>query len=129
MKDMYPSPAALEIERRQKDMFNPCFEKYSPERISEIVDEFQASLVKTDNMGSSKSEVNTAADYTEYWNRLRKDGANIVGLVSYLHDKICALEGDQHDQIVYIQNLNSEITEMKNYINDVNNGMAPRGRL
>ena len=93
---------------------------YPPERIAEVVDAFQALLVQADNTGSSKSEITNAVDYTKFWKGLRREGSNLLGVTRHLlvelaraEQRIGALEGDQHDQIVYIQTLTTEIAQLK----------------
>ncbi len=101
---------------------------YSEERIKEIVDAFQQLLVNADNTGSSETEFGSI-DFKKFWHGLRREGSNLFGVTrhllgelgrleqrnTFLEDKVTALEGDQKDQIVYIQDLNHDVIRLRNF--------------
>ena len=57
---------------------------YEPERIIEIMENFQKILVEADNFPSEQDP----KDYKKFWNALRGEGAAIFGLTTYLLDNL-----------------------------------------
>ena len=59
-------------------------EMYEPERIIEIMKNFQKILVEADNFPSDQDP----KDYKKFWSAFRGEGAAIFGLTTYLLDNL-----------------------------------------
>ena len=77
------------------------FVMYPPERITEVIDLFSVLLKEADNSGTLQlrrtdltDEEYTAAskDARKYWAGLRREGANILGVVKHLRDQLAHAE-------------------------------------
>jgi len=53
---------------------------YEPERINQIMKEFQEAMVEADNFPKD----NESKDYKKFWLSFRKQGAALFGLTNFL---------------------------------------------
>ena len=77
------------------------FVMYPPERVTEVIDLFSALLKEADNSGTlqlqrtdltDKEYTAASKDARKYWVGLRREGANILGVVKHLQDQLAQAE-------------------------------------
>ena len=77
------------------------FVMYPPERVTEVIDLFSALLKEADNSGTlqlqrtdltDKEYTAASKDARKYWTGLRREGANILGVVKHLQDQLAQAE-------------------------------------